>query len=83
MVKKNNLFVGNLSRNTTYAQLADHFAKIGKVLNAKVAIDRDGTCKGYGFIEMATEKDALRAMDELSNSEIDGMKIEILEAKPQ
>jgi RNA recognition motif-containing protein len=83
MVKKNNLFVGNLNSNTTYLQLGNHFAKIGTVLNTKVAIDRDGKCKGHGFIEMSTEKDAIRAMEELNNTEINGMKITILEAKPQ
>lgn len=83
MMKLNNLFVGNLSHLTTFSKLASHFFKIGKVLNAKVIIDRDGSCKGYGFVEMATEKDAKRAMTELNHTKIDGMKIEILEAKPQ
>lgn len=83
MVKLNNLFVGNLSQITTFSKLAAHFFKIGRVLNAKVMIDRDGLCKGYGFVEMATEIDAKRAMVELNHTKIDGMKIEILEAKPQ
>lgn len=82
MLKLNNLFVGNLSHNTSFTQLADIFVKIGKVLNAKVAIDRDGSCRGYGFVEMATEKDAKRAITELNHSMVNGMKIEILEAKP-
>ena len=83
MVKLNNLFVGNLSSDTTYTQLADHFIKIGKVLNSKVIIGRDGLCKGYGYIEMATEEDALEAMEKLNHTKINGMKIEIREAKPQ
>lgn len=83
MVKLNNLFIGNLSHLTTFSKLAAHFFKIGKVLNAKVIIDRDGMCKGYGYVEMATEKDAKRAMAELNHSKIDGHEIEILEAKPQ
>ena len=78
----NNLFVGNLSHSTSFIQLADIFFKIGKVLNAKVAIDRDGSCKGYGFVEMATESDAKRAIVELNHTLVNGMKIEILEAKP-
>lgn len=82
MVKMNNLFVSNLSHNTSFIQLAAIFLKIGKVLNAKVAIDRDGACKGYGFVEMATEKDARRALAELNHCLVNGMKIEILEAKP-
>lgn len=83
MTKFNNLFVGNLSHDTSFSQLADHFFKIGKVLNAKVAIDREGLCKGYGFVEMASDQDAKRALTELNHTKIDGMKIEILQAKPQ
>ncbi len=78
----NNLFVSNLSHSTSFIQLAGIFLKIGKVLNAKVAIDRDGTCKGYGFVEMATENDARKAISELNHPLINGLKIEILEAKP-
>lgn len=82
MVKMNNLFVSNLPHSTSFIQLAAIFLKIGKVLNAKVMIDRDGTCKGYGFVEMALEKDAKRAISELNHTLVGGMEIEILEAKP-
>lgn len=83
MIKLNNLFVGNLSPETTFIQLASHFATIGKVLNAKVTIDRNGLCKGYGFIEMDTEADALKAMADLNHTKINGKEIDIKEAKPQ
>lgn len=83
MIKLNNLFVGNLSKGTTFLQLANHFTKMGKVLNAKVILDREGLCKGYGYIEMNTEAEAKKAMVELEHSKIDGREIEIKEAKPQ
>ncbi len=83
MIKLNNLFVGNLSQDTTFIQLANHFTKMGKVLNSKVMLDRDGKCKGYGYIEMDTEAEAKKAMTELEHTKLDGREIEIKEAKPQ
>ena len=56
---------------------------MGKVLNAKVILDRDGQCKGYGYVEMDTEAEAKRAMVELEHTKLDGREIEIKEAKPQ
>ncbi len=78
------LFVGKLSYSTTDTQLAEHFAQVGKVISAKVIIDRySGQGKGFGFVEMATEEEAKKAMDELNNSTLDGRPIVVNEAKPQ
>lgn len=80
----NKLFIGKLSYNVTDAQLSEHFAKAGKVLTAKVIIDRmSGQGKGFGFVEMATPEEAEKAMHELDNSELDGRTIVVKEAKPQ
>jgi len=80
----NKLFVGRLSYALTDAQLEEHFAQIGKVLSAKVIIDRStGQGKGFGFVEMSTEEEAKQAMDKLNNSELDGRTIVVSEAKPQ
>ncbi len=80
----NKLFVGKLSYALTDSQLEEHFAQIGKVLSAKVIIDRSsGQGKGFGFVEMSTEAEAKEAMDKLNNSELDGRTIVVSEAKPQ
>ena len=80
----NKLFVGSLSYNVTDAQLEEYFAKIGKVVSAKVIIDRmTGQGKGFGFVEMETVEDAKKAIKELSNTEFDGRTIVVNEAKPQ
>lgn len=79
---RNNLFIGGLSHGVTNTQLEDHFKKIGKVVSAKVIIDRQtGLGKGFGFVEMETEEEAKKAMKELNHTEIDGKRIEIKEAK--
>ncbi len=80
----NKLFVGGLAYELTDAQLEEHFAQAGKVLSAKVIIDRDtGRGKGFGFVEMETEAEAKTAMDTLNNSELLGRTIVVKEAKPQ
>jgi RNA recognition motif-containing protein len=80
----NKLFVGRLSYALTDSQLEEHFAQIGKVLSAKVIIDRNsGQGKGFGFVEMSTEAEAKEAMDKLNNSELGGRTIVVSEAKPQ
>lgn len=80
----NKLFVGKLSYALTDSQLEEHFAQMGKVLSAKVIIDRDsGQGKGFGFVEMSTEEEAKQAMDKLNNSTLDGRTIVVSEARPQ
>jgi cold-inducible RNA-binding protein len=80
----NKLFVGRLSYALTDSQLEEHFTHAGKVLSAKVIIDRTtGQGKGFGFVEMSTEEEAKQAMDKLNNSELGGRTIVVSEAKPQ
>lgn len=80
----NKLFIGSLSYNVTNDQLAEHFAKAGKVISAKVITDRDtGRGKGFGFVEMETEEEAKKAMKELNNTSLDGRNIVVKEATPK
>ncbi len=79
-----NLFIGNLSYNVTNFQLEEYFTKVGKVISAKVIIDRQtGLGKGFGFVEMDTVEEAKKAIKELNHTEIDGKSIEVKEAKPR
>ena len=78
------LFIGKLSYNTTDSQLGDYFASSGTVVSAKVITDKyTGQGKGFGFVEMASEEDAKRAMNQLNNSVLDGRTIVVSEARPQ
>ena len=80
----NKLFVGSLAWGTTDDTLRNHFAQIGNVLSANVIKDKySGRSKGFGFVEMETEELAKEALEKLNESELDGRKIIVNEAKPQ
>jgi len=80
----NKLLVGSLPYDLTDAQLQAHFAQVGTVLSAKIIIDRDtGKGKGFGFVEMASEDEAQKAIQELHDSELSGRKILVNKARPQ
>lgn len=70
------LFVGGLSRGTTTESLRAAFEKLGPVLDAVIVTDRDtGDSRGFGFVTMENRRDAKRAIDELTNSDLDGRSI--------
>ena len=78
------LFVGSLPFATTSDQLREIFEKAGKVVEANVVSDKmTGRSRGFGFVEMATEEDAKKAIDQLNGSDVDGRKIFVSEARPQ
>ncbi|HET8671937.1 MAG TPA: RNA-binding protein, partial [Candidatus Saccharimonadales bacterium] len=78
------LFVGSLSYNTTDATLEEFFASVGKVVSAKVIMDRDtNRSKGFGFVEMESDEEAKAAIDQLNGKELDGRTIAVNEARPQ
>lgn len=78
------LFVGSLPFATTSDQLREIFAKAGQVSDANVVMDKmTGRSRGFGFVEMATDEDAKKAIDTLNGTEVDGRKIFVSEARPQ
>lgn len=78
------LFVGSLSYQATDDDLRDAFASVGQVVSAKVIMDRDtGRSKGFGFVEMATEEEAAKAVKEMDGKEIAGRAVVVNEARPQ
>ena len=80
----NKLFVGGLEYSTTDSQLEEHFAQSGKVVSAKVIVDRaTGRGKGFGFVEMGSEAEAKTAMEKLDGSQLNGRAIAVKETKPQ
>ncbi len=79
-----NLFVGSLSWNVTSDELKDFFAQVGTVVSANVITDRDsGRSKGFGFVEMSSDEEAKKAVDELNGKELDGRSITVNEARPK
>jgi len=71
------LFIGNLSWETGWQDLKDHFRQIGEVERADVAVGRDGRKKGFGFIRFGNADDASKAIKELNGVEFMGRPLEV------
>ena len=81
MAKK--LYVGNLSYNTTDASLKDAFSPLGVVEDAKVITDKmTGRSRGFGFVTMTNDDEALAAIDKMNGADVEGRKLTVNEAKP-
>src|SRR6266516_2114290 len=77
-----NLFVGNLSFQTTERDVRSALEQYGFVESVAIITDRDtGRSKGFGFVEMS-EEDANKAITGLSGSDLDGRALTVNEAKP-
>lgn len=78
------LYVGNLPYSIDDAQLEGQFSAIGKVESARVITDRDtGRSKGFGFVEMASDDDAMQAIEKLNGTPMGGRNLTVSEARPQ
>lgn len=78
------LYVGNLPYSSTEEDLKEMFEKIGSVESVSIIMDRfSGKSKGFGFVEMASEDAASRAISEVNGSEIGGRRIVVSEARAQ
>jgi cold-inducible RNA-binding protein len=78
------LYVGNLTYEVTDSALEQMFAPHGTVQSAQVIMDRDtGRSKGFGFVEMGSEKEAQAAIAALSGKQFEGRSLTVNEAKPR
>lgn len=78
------LFVGSLAWSTTDDGLKDFFAQVGSVVSANVITDREtGRSRGFGFVEMSSDEEAKKAIEELNGKELDGRPITVNEARPR
>ena len=72
------LYVGNLNYATTEDTLKNVFASYGEIVSAVVIKDRDTQqSKGFGFVELADDAAAERAIAELNGREIDGRRVRV------
>lgn len=79
-----NLFVGNLSFETTESDLREAFEAYGTVNSAAVITDRDtGRSRGFGFVEMPTEGEARAAIEGLNDKDLQGRALRVNEARPR
>ncbi len=80
----NKLYVGNLSFSTTDQDLANLFADYGSVTSAQVVLDRDtGRSRGFGFVEMATEDEAQKAIGATNGKNVDGRPLTVNISRPR
>jgi len=76
------LYVGNLSYGTTEIDLRDLFAQAGTVADAKVVMDREtGRPRGFAFVEMSSDQEALAAIEQFNGREFGGRAINVNEAQ--
>jgi RNA recognition motif-containing protein len=79
-----NIYVGNLSYDTTEDTLRTLFGEYGEVESARVITDRyTGRSKGFAFVEMSAEDAAREAIDALNGKSVDGREIRVDKAKPR
>ncbi len=79
-----NLFVGNLSFQTTEGDLRTMFAAFGQVTRVHIATDREtGQARGFAFIEMPNDAEATKAMTDLNGKEVAGRALRVNEATPR
>lgn len=79
-----NIFVGSLPWATEGDDLKEIFEAYGAVDSAKVISDKfTGRSKGFGFVEMANDDEARKAIEELDGSEVSGRSIVVNESKPK
>jgi cold-inducible RNA-binding protein len=79
-----NIYVGNMSFDTTEDQLRQAFQGFGAVSTVKVIMDRDsGQPKGFAFVEMPTAAEANAAITGLNGREFNGRTLNVNPAKPR
>ena len=82
MAKK--IYVGNLSFQTTDADLKDMFSEVGQVESVQIITDRDtGRSKGFGFVEMSDDAAAAKAIERFNGKEVNGRALTVNEARPK
>ncbi len=79
-----NLFVGNLSFQTTEIELSELFQPFGQVTRVQVIMDREtGRARGFAFVEMPNDEEANKAIAAINGKEVSGRALKVNEARPK
>src|SRR4051794_7176581 len=79
-----NIYVGNLAFSVTQDELTQAFGQFGRVTSAKIIIDREtGNPRGFAFVEMADNNEALKAIQGMNGVPLQGRPISVNEARPR
>ena len=77
------LYVGNLAYSVRDNDLEQAFGEFGSIVSAKVMMERDtGRSKGFGFVEMGTDAEALAAVESMNGHSLQGRALTVNEARP-
>ncbi len=78
------LYVGNLAFQTSSDDLQELFAQAGTVESASVIEDREtGRSRGFGFVEMSSNEEGQKAIQQFNGQEVGGRALNVNEAKPR
>jgi len=79
-----NIYVGNLSYETTENDLRDAFGEFGAVSKVNVIMDKmTGKSKGFAFVEMENDTEGQKAVDELNDADLNGRNLKVNLARPR
>ena len=79
-----NIFIAKLSYNTNEDTVHSLFEQYGEVESVKIIYDKiENRSKGYGFVEMPNDDEALNAIEALNESELDGRTIVVKKSTPK
>ena len=79
-----NIYVGNLSRDLSEAELREAFAAFGEVSSASIIKDKfSGETRGFGFVEMPNKDEADKAISSLNGRDLKGRTATVNEARPR
>ena len=79
-----NIFVAKLNFDTQESNLQRAFEEFGSVDSVKIIMDKfTGRSKGFGFVEMPNDDEALSAISDLNDSDLDGRTIVVKKAEPR
>ncbi len=77
------LYIGGLPYSTTQEELQSAFAQAGTVSSATIIVDKmTGRSRGFGFVEMASDEEAQKAIEMWNGKDFGGRKLTVNEAKP-
>ena len=79
-----NIYIGNMSFNTTEDQLRQAFEAFGAVSTVNIIKDKySGEPRGFAFVEMSSKDEAMAAISGLNGQDLDGRALNVNEAKPR
>lgn len=79
-----NIYVGNLSWNSTEEGLRAAFEAYGEVTSANIVSDREtGRSRGFAFVEMSDDAAAKKAIEGMNDQDMDGRTLRVNEARPR